>query len=46
MTTEDQKNYQDSQDCWICNEKLDETKVRDHCHITGNIEVPHIINAI
>ena len=35
MTTEDKKNYQDSQDCWICNEKLDETKVRDHCHITG-----------
>ena len=35
MTTEDQKHYQDSQDCWIWNEKLDETKVRDHCHITG-----------
>ena len=35
MTTEDEKNYQDSQDCWICNEKLDETKVRDHCHIAG-----------
>ena len=35
MTTEDEKNYQDSQDCWICNEKLDETKVRDHCYITG-----------
>ena len=35
MTAEDEKNYQDSQDCWICNEKLDETKVRYHCHITG-----------
>ena len=35
MTTEDKKNYQDSQDCWICNEKLDETKVRYHCHIAG-----------
>ena len=35
ITTEDEKNYQDSQDCWICNEKLDETKVRDHCYITG-----------
>ena len=35
MTAEDEKNYQDSQDCWICNEKLDETKVRYHCHIAG-----------
>ena len=35
MTTEDEKNYQDSQDRWICNEKLEETKVRDHCYITG-----------
>ena len=35
MTTEDEKNYQDSQDSWICNEKLDTDKVRDHCHITG-----------
>ena len=29
------KNYQDSQDCWVCNEKLNATKVRNHCHITG-----------
>ena len=35
MTLEDEKNYQDSQDCWVCSEKLDVTKVRDHCHITG-----------
>ena len=35
MTLEDEKNYQDSHDCWVCNEKLDVTKVRDHCHITG-----------
>ena len=35
MTTEDEQNYQDSQDCWICNEKLDETKVIDHCHMAG-----------
>ena len=35
MTTENEKNYQESQDCWICNEKLDTDKVRDHCHITG-----------
>ena len=35
MTIEDENNYQNSQDCWICNKKLDKDKVRDHCHITG-----------
>ena len=35
MTIEDENNYQNSKDCWICNEKLDKDKVRDHCHITG-----------
>ena len=35
MTIQNEKKYQDSQDCWICNKNLDETKVRDHCHITG-----------
>ena len=34
MTIENENNYQNSQDCWICNEKLDETKLRDHCHKT------------
>ena len=35
MTIENENNYQNSQDCWICHEKLDETKLRDHCRITG-----------
>ena len=35
LTIEDENNYQNSQDCWICNEKLDNKKVRDHCYITG-----------
>ena len=35
MTIEKGKKNQDFQDCWIYNEKLDEKKVRDHCHITG-----------
>ena len=35
MTTENEKNYQESQGCWICNEKLDTDKLRDRCHITG-----------
>ena len=36
LTINDEKKYNDLEICWICNEKLDETKVRDHCHITGN----------
>ena len=37
MTNEDEKRYQNSQICWICNEKInkDKDKERDHCHITG-----------
>ena len=35
MTIEDEKNYQNFQDCWICNEKINKDKVRDHCQITG-----------
>ena len=37
MTIEDEDNYQNSQDCWTCNEKIvkNKDKVRDHCHITG-----------
>ena len=48
MTIEDENNYQNSKDCWICNQKInkDKDKVRDHCHITLNIEVLHIMNVI
>ena len=37
MTTDDEERYQNSQVCWICNEKInkDKDKERDHCHITG-----------
>ena len=35
MTIEDEQKYQDSQNCWICNEELNANKVRDHCHVTG-----------
>ena len=44
MTIEDENNYQNSEDCWICNEKIIEDKVREHCHIQVNIEVLHIAN--
>ena len=41
MTTEDENNYQNSNDCWICNEKIkNKDKVRDHCHITGEYRGP------
>ena len=32
ITIEDENNYQNSEHCWICNEKLDEKKRRNHCH--------------
>ena len=36
MTIEDENNYQNSQDCYICNQKINnKDKVRYHCHITG-----------
>ena len=35
MTIEDENNYQHFTDCWICNEKINKDKVRDHCPITG-----------
>ena len=44
MTIEDEHNYQNSDNCWICNEKIIEDKVREHCHIQVNIEVLHIAN--
>ena len=36
MTTENENNYQNSQNCWICDQKIinNKDKVRDHCHIT------------
>ena len=47
LTIEDENNYQNSQDCWIGNEKLDDKKVRDYCHITGKYRgVLHIENVI
>ena len=37
MTIEDEDNYQNSQNCWICEEKIinNKDKARDHCHIPG-----------
>ena len=40
MTIESENNYQNSEDCWICNEKIIEDKVRDYCHIIGKYRGP------
>ena len=40
MSLDDVKRYQNSQICWICNEKLnkDKHKERDHCHVTSKLK--------
>ena len=35
MTTENENNYENSEICWICNQKIIKDKVRDHFHIAG-----------
>ena len=34
MTTENENNYENSEVCWIYNQKIITDKVRDHCNIT------------
>ena len=41
MSEKEEEQFQSSNTCRIC-EKLiddDDEKVRDHCHVTGNLEV-------
>ena len=36
ITEEEQEQFNQASDCWICNKKLNlEDRVRDHCHYTG-----------
>ena len=39
MTQQDEKNHQNAEQCWICEQELTNDKknpkVRDHCHFTG-----------
>ena len=35
MARENENNYQNSQNCSICNRQVIKDKVRDHCHIKG-----------
>ena len=37
MSEDDEDNYQNSEICWICTQKIIKDKVRDHCHITGKL---------
>ena len=41
LSEEDDKRFQSSNRCWICNKLLDvgDNKVRGHDHVTKNIEV-------
>ena len=38
MSAEEEKRFQSSNSCWICNELFNvrDDNVRNHCHITGN----------
>ena len=35
MTSEDEEIYNNSHICWICKQKLNTDKVKNHCHVTG-----------
>ena len=35
FTEEDEKQFNNASDCWICGEALENGRVRDHCHFTG-----------
>ena len=53
---EEADRFNKATNCWICKGKFDDKadengykkneKVKDHCHYTGNIEVPPIMNVI
>ena len=40
FTEEDKKRFNESKECWICGEHLNNDKVRDHCHYTGRYRGP------
>ena len=42
MTKEDNEDFENSTNCWVCdNDYTDgDIKVRDHCHITGKYRGP------
>ena len=40
ITTEEENNFQNFNDCWKCTQKIIKNKVRDHCHIRGKCRGP------
>ena len=44
MNEEEEHLFQQSNSCRICKRLFynDEEKIRDHCHVTGNLKVQHI----
>ena len=34
MTEKEEKQFQSSDTCWICEKLIDDEKIRYHCHIT------------
>ena len=36
MSTQEEEQFERSEICWICGRLIENDKVRDHCHITGN----------
>lgn len=40
LTEEEKKLQNDSTECWICKDFLEENRVADHCHLTGNYRGP------
>ena len=48
MTNEDEEIYNNSHICWICKQKLNTDKEKDHCHVTRlvNLEELHIKNVV
>ena len=35
LTEEDEKQFNEASDCWICGKELKNDRVRDHCHFTS-----------
>jgi len=36
ITASEQESFELAEICYICEEKLNNDRVRDHCHLTGN----------
>ena len=41
ITRKDEIAFQNAEICHICDKKLDNDKVRDHCHLTGKYRAAH-----